>query len=295
MNSSPERLRRKGIILAGGHGTRLYPATKVVSKQLLPIYDKPMIYYPLSVLMLAGIRDILIITTPRDVSSFRGLLGDGSQWGIRLQYTQQPYPNGLAEAFLLGRRFIAGHPVCLVLGDNLFFGHGLAERLQRAAVCEDGATVFAYAVRDPERYSVVHFDAAMQPLGIEEKPLRPKSHYAVTGLYFYDGDVVAIAERLQPSARGELEIAEINTAYLHSGRLRVEILGRGSTWLDAGTHEALYHAAHFVEIIERRQGLKIACVEEVAWRMGFIDANQLAQLAEPLRRSQYGQYILSLL
>jgi glucose-1-phosphate thymidylyltransferase len=295
----PERfaqgVARKGIILAGGNGTRLYPATLVVSKQLLPVYDKPMIYYPLSVLMLAGIREILIITTPRDEAQFRRLLGDGTQLGIQITYAVQPEPGGLAQAFLIGKDFICGEPVCLILGDNIFFGQGLAERLQHASARSNGATVFAYAVSDPHRYGVVEFDAEMRPIGIEEKPRRPKSPFAITGMYFYDGEVVGIAETLVPSARGELEISDVNKAYLERGSLAVEILGRGSAWLDTGTHLALHQAVNFVEIIEARQGLKIACIEEVAWRMGYIDAGQLGRLAGQLRHSTYGNYILGLL
>jgi glucose-1-phosphate thymidylyltransferase len=293
--SNRPRAARKGIILAGGNGTRLYPATLVVSKQLLPVYDKPMIYYPLSVLMLAGIREILIITTPRDEAQFRALLGDGAQWGIGLTYAVQPRPGGLAQAFLIDKEFIGGDPVCLILGDNIFFGHGLAERLQHVAARSEGATVFAYPVSDPQRYGVVEFDAEMRPIGIEEKPSRPKSPFAVTGLYFYDGEVAAIAETLAPSPRGELEISDVNLAYLKKGRLAVEILGRGSAWLDTGTQQALHEASNFVEVIEARQGMKIACVEEVAWRMGFIDADQVRHLAGPLRQSNYGEYILRLL
>jgi len=285
---------RKGILLAGGAGTRLYPVTQVVSKQLLPVYDKPMVYYPLSTLMLAGIREILVITTPRDAESFRELLGDGSRWGLSLRYAVQPQPGGLAQAFLIGEEFVGGDPVALILGDNIFFGHGLAKRLQ--GIPADGATVFAYYVRDPERYGVVELDANDRPKRIEEKPAAPRSNYAVTGLYFYDNDVLAIAKGLRPSARGELEITDINATYLGRGTLSVEILGRGMAWLDTGTFESLLQAANFIGTVEARQGLKVASPEEIAWRMGFIDRAQLERLAGALEKSGgYGEYLRHLL
>jgi len=286
---------RKGIILAGGSGTRLYPLTRVVSKQLLPVYDKPMIYYPLATLMYAGIREILIITTPHEQALFRQLLGDGKDWGLRLEYAVQPEPEGLAQALIIGEAFIGGQPSCLILGDNIFHGGGLQEVLQRAAGRRQGATVFGYWVKDPERYGVVEFDANFRVLGIEEKPRRPKSNYAVTGLYFYDGRASEFARSLQPSPRGELEITDLNRCYLEDGSLALERLGRGYAWLDTGTHESLQQAANFIETIESRQGLKVACPEEIAFLQGWIDAAQVERLAQPLRKSGYGDYLLSLL
>jgi glucose-1-phosphate thymidylyltransferase len=288
-------MSRKGIVLAGGSGTRLYPITKGVSKQLLPVYDKPMVYYPLSVLMLAGIRDILIITTPEDQGAFTRLLGDGSDFGISLSYAVQHSPDGLAHAFLIGEKFIAGDNVCLVLGDNIFFGQGFSDILRRAGAITVGATIFGYKVKDPERFGVVEFDKDLRVLSIEEKPAQPKSRYAVTGLYFYDNDVVEIARSVRPSARGELEITSVNQAYMNLGRLNIELLGRGFAWLDTGTHESLLDAAHFIETIETRQGYKVACLEEIALRRGWLTSGQVRRSAEALNKNVYGQYLMSIL
>ena len=285
----------KGIILAGGAGSRLYPITRVVSKQLLPIYDKPMIYYPLSILMLAGLREILVISTPQDLPLFRDLLGDGSQWGLSFDYAEQPRPEGIAQAFLIGREFIGRDQVCLILGDNIFYGHGLPDKLRQAAAQKEGATIFGYWVKNPERYGVVTFDSEDQALDVVEKPKEPTSNWAVTGLYFYDHRVLEISAALEPSARGELEITDVNRAYLNMKALRVEKMGRGIAWLDTGTHETLMQAANFIETIEERQGLKVACVEEIAFRMGYIDAGQLETLARPLLSNGYGQYLMDII
>ena len=297
MNPAPATTttnKMKGIILAGGSGTRLYPLTRVVSKQLLPVYDKPMIYYPLSVLLLAGIREILVISTPADLPRFRELLGDGSTWGIELSYAEQAVPNGLAQAFVIGREFVGGDPVALILGDNIFHGDGLSELLQRVAADPRGATIFGYHVKDPQRYGVAEFDDDGRVIGLQEKPEHPKSSYAVVGLYFYDNDVLDIARDLEPSKRGEYEITDVNIEYLRRRKLRMEVFGRGMAWLDTGTHEALHQAANFIHVVEHRQGLKVACLEEIAYRMGFIDARRVEQLAGSLR-NEYGQYLLDLI
>ncbi len=287
-------MTRKGIILAGGSGTRLYPATQVVTKQLLPVYDKPMVYYPLSVLMLAGIREILIISTPQDLPLYQAMLGDGSQWGVAFEYAEQPKPEGLAQAFLIGRDFLAGSPVCLILGDNIFYGHGLMAALAQAMSDKETATIFGYYVSDPERYGVIEFDTDGNVLGIEEKPLKPKSNYAAIGLYFYDSDICDIAAQIKPSARGELEITDVNMAYLKQGNLKAQLLSRGIAWLDTGTHDSMLQASVFVQTVQQRQGLMISCPEEIAYRLGWIDAEQVLRMADPLKKNHYGNYLVRL-